>query len=253
MDIALSDLALDGGGAAAKWKKGHAARQKAKVAKQLRTEALMNKRRAAREARADFKKRYAKWLKGWKRKCAEARAAGRPKPGKKGRPWRVSLDNPQVVDMTGRVFGRLTVIRSAPLSLTMRTSQKCRVWVVKCSCGSPEGLVNGTSLRQGNVQSCGCLKRERIRKAAAAKRVGRQKLAAAPLSIRVAELRHRIFKKGRIVRRDTMLLDAVRQILIQDEVGKGIRRYSKEGRAMLVRPAGVPAARGHGHRNVAVH
>lgn len=159
MTLDLYDFG-DGGGKATKWQRQHAARKRQTLAKRHRMEAAQNKKRAAAEAKADFKKRYAKWLKAWKAKCAVAKAAGRPRPGKKGRPWRKSLENSQVVDMTGRVFGRLTVVRSAPLSMTMRTSQRCRVWVVKCSCGSPERYVNGTSLRQGNSRSCGCLLRE---------------------------------------------------------------------------------------------
>jgi hypothetical protein len=245
--------ALEGGAAATIWQRQHAARQRRKLQKLHRVEAKQNKLNLLREARADLKKRKAKWLAGWKRKAAAAKAAGLPIPSKMGAPWRLGTENSQVVDMTGWTFGRLTVIRSAPISLTMRTAQRCRVWVVKCSCGSPERMVNGTTLRQGNSKSCGCLVREHLRAAFARKRAEKQKLAHAPLSIRIAELRHRIFKKERIFRRDTMLLDSVRQLLIDDEVRAGVRRYSKTGRAMLVRPAGIPAARGHGHRMTTMH
>lgn len=243
----MDDLyALEGGGSATAWQRKHN-RRKAR-------EAALKARRALRaEAKEDLRRRKAKWLAKWKRKAIAAKAAGLPKPSRKGAPWRLGIQNPQVVDMTGWIFGRLTVIRSAPISLTMKTAQRCRVWIVKCSCGSPERLVNGTSLRQGNVKSCGCLVRERLKAAAAEKRTARQKLAAAPFSIQIAELRHRIFKKERIIRRDTRLLDAVRRILLEDEVRLGIRKFSKSGRAMLVRPAGVPAARGHGHRSPTVH
>lgn len=178
MDIGIYDLG-DGGGAATKWQRQHAARKRAAQAKKHRAEAAANKKRAAAEAKADFKKRYAKWHKAWKRKCAEAKAAGRKKPGKMGRPWRRTLDNPQVVDMVGRVFGHLTVIRSAPLSYTMRTAQSCRCWVVKCSCGSPERVLNGTYLRQGLKTCCGCTKAERM----AAKR--KLKPAPPPLSVKL--------------------------------------------------------------------
>lgn len=189
MTLELYDFG-DGGGDATKWRRKHDARRRAATAKKHRAEAAANKKREARDARADFKKRYAKWLKGWKRKCAAAKAAGRPKPRKLGQPWRVSSENFQVVDMVGRVYGRLTVIRSAPLSLTMRTSQRCRVCIVKCSCGSPERYVNGTSLRQGNSRSCGCMAREWGRKLGLAQRgTIKSKPLSEKLSIEAAKMR----------------------------------------------------------------
>lgn len=230
------ELALDGGSAATKWQKQHAARKRQKLQKQHRAEAKANKAKALREARADLKRRQAKWLAGWKRKDAAAKAAGLPRPNKNGRPWRIGLEHSQVIDMTGWTFGRLTVIRSAPISLTMRTSQRCRVWVVKCSCGSPEYLVNGTSLRQGNSKSCGCLHRERLAKMHKEKRRRRAALLTAPLSIQIAELRHRVIGGKRIARRYSKLLGAVRAIIVQEELRQGIRR-SWRGRALLSRAA----------------
>jgi hypothetical protein len=234
-------LALDGGGAATKWQRQHAARQRAKLAKQHRAEARAAKQAASREAKADLRKRKAKWLAGWKRKAAAAKAAGLPKPSKKGSPWRTGLEHSQVVDMTGKTFGRLTVIRSAPISLTMRTSQRCRVWVVKCSCGSREKMVNGTSLRQGNVKSCGCLHVERLRATKGKKKsrtILREKLEAAPLTIQLNELRRRILA-GKVTNHDAKLLTKLRPILIEEEVRIGVRRRYGSGRPMLLKSAGV--------------
>jgi len=140
--------------------------------------------------------------------------------------------------MTGWTFDRLTVIRSASVSLTARTSQRCRVWVVKCSCGSPERMVNGTSLRQGNSRSCGCLVREAMRANGARRRERRERLEAAPLSVRIDELRHRIVTKRRIIRADAKLLYLARELVIQDELRTGVRRIFN-GRPRLSKPAGV--------------
>lgn len=181
MNLGLYDFG-DGGGVATKWQRQHAARKRAEAAKRHRAEAAANKKKVRAEARADLKKRLKKWRKGHLAKCAAAKAAGLPKPGTQGKPWRMGLENSQVIDMTGWTFGRLTVIRSAPISLTMRTAQRCRCWIVKCSCGSPERIVNGTSLRQGNSNSCGCLLREWATKLG---RAQRGKIKSHPLSVKL--------------------------------------------------------------------
>jgi hypothetical protein len=161
VNLGLYDFG-DGGAVATRWQRRHAARKRQDQKKKHRLEAAANKKRELREQRADLKKRRAKWLAGWKRKAAAAKAAGLPKPSKMGIPWRLGLEQSQTIDMTGWVFGRLTVIRSAPISLTARTAQRCRCWVVKCSCGSPERTINGTYLRQGVKRCCGCTKRDRM-------------------------------------------------------------------------------------------
>ena len=61
------------------------------------------------------------------------------------------------LDLTGLVFGRLTVQRRAP-----RTDRRPR-WVCRCSCGG-EAIVLSQSLRSGETVSCGCYKRERATK-----------------------------------------------------------------------------------------
>ena len=58
------------------------------------------------------------------------------------------------VDLTGMVFGRLTV-----LGLYGRTSNGKKNWLCKCSCGS-ECVISGNNLVQGASKSCGCYRRD---------------------------------------------------------------------------------------------
>ena len=62
------------------------------------------------------------------------------------------------LDLTGKVFGRLTVLRRAPNDTLRGNAQ----WVVRCSCeDQTEFVVSGSSLTSGNTKSCGCLQKER--------------------------------------------------------------------------------------------
>lgn len=63
------------------------------------------------------------------------------------------------VEMIGRVFGRLTVLRQSGV-----TSYGNKRYAVRCSCGVVKN-VNGKNLRQGMTRSCGCLRVELRRKA----------------------------------------------------------------------------------------
>lgn len=59
------------------------------------------------------------------------------------------------IDLTGKKFGRLTVIK--------RTSDNKRgkaQWICKCDCGKTTHPILGTSLTRGHTQSCGCLRTE---------------------------------------------------------------------------------------------
>lgn len=56
--------------------------------------------------------------------------------------------HPQVPDLTGQKFGRLTVVE--------RTVGKPRKWRCLCECGA-EVLTTTSRLRAGVTQSCGCL------------------------------------------------------------------------------------------------
>lgn len=57
------------------------------------------------------------------------------------------------IDLTGQVFGRLTVLRQA-----LKEKGKHTKWVCQCSCEKGTiKIVDGSALRSGHTQSCGCL------------------------------------------------------------------------------------------------
>jgi hypothetical protein len=59
----------------------------------------------------------------------------------------------KLIDLTGKVFGRLTVLRRAP-----RTYQT--MWACACSCGTLVDAVSGINLKSGHTTSCGCAREE---------------------------------------------------------------------------------------------
>ena len=56
------------------------------------------------------------------------------------------------LDMTGKVFGRLTVKAYGG----SRGSAKHAAWYCDCTCGTTDVIVRGAYLRQGRIVSCGC-------------------------------------------------------------------------------------------------
>ena len=62
------------------------------------------------------------------------------------------------VDLTGQVFGRLTVIERVDLP-----TKSYAVWLCKCSCGRVK-KVRSCHLRNGVIVSCGCYHKEKISK-----------------------------------------------------------------------------------------
>lgn len=62
------------------------------------------------------------------------------------------LANKSKLDLVGKRFGLLTVIKSAPY----RSKQKTQVWECKCDCGNI-CYVTSNHLTQNNTKSCGCL------------------------------------------------------------------------------------------------
>lgn len=63
-------------------------------------------------------------------------------------------------DLTGRVFGRLTVLEQVEDYVTPKGNRYNR-WLCECSCEEHNLIeVNGGSLKSGNTSSCGCLERE---------------------------------------------------------------------------------------------
>lgn len=66
----------------------------------------------------------------------------------------------KLIDLTGKRFGRLTVVKRADDYVTPNGQHRPR-WMCKCDCGN-EAVVWGMSLRNKTTQSCGCLHRERF-------------------------------------------------------------------------------------------
>lgn len=64
-------------------------------------------------------------------------------------------------NMTGLKFGRLTVLEEA--NKPKRATDPYVWWKCLCECGGSVEL-RGSSLRFGNTQSCGCLKKETLSK-----------------------------------------------------------------------------------------
>ena len=65
-----------------------------------------------------------------------------------------------VNDLTGQVFGKLTVIERAPDRI-VPSGQHKSMWWCKCSCGNPElKSVDAYSLTHHRTESCGCIQKE---------------------------------------------------------------------------------------------
>ena len=63
----------------------------------------------------------------------------------------------RILDLTGQKFGRLTALNIT----TERDSQGLVLWECQCDCGN-KIKVAGSYLKRGRVQSCGCLKKEKL-------------------------------------------------------------------------------------------
>lgn len=61
-------------------------------------------------------------------------------------------------DLTGQVFGRLTVIE---FSHKNKHGNLC--WLCKCECGNTK-IITASALKGGLTKSCGCLRKEIVRK-----------------------------------------------------------------------------------------
>ena len=61
------------------------------------------------------------------------------------------------IDLTGRRYGRLTVIERA-----CREDKRRVYWVCRCDCGN-YSFVSGDDLKSGNTKSCGCLNSEKLK------------------------------------------------------------------------------------------
>lgn len=63
------------------------------------------------------------------------------------------------IDLTGRTFGRLTVIGRSAQDYISPGGQRRIKWDAQCECGRQKAIV-GTTLRQGRATSCGCYQAE---------------------------------------------------------------------------------------------
>lgn len=66
----------------------------------------------------------------------------------------------KLIDITGNKYGRLTVIGRD----TERKTNSGSYWLCQCECGNIKS-VKSSSLRRGEIESCGCLRNEKVRKA----------------------------------------------------------------------------------------
>ena len=63
-------------------------------------------------------------------------------------------------DLTGKTFGRLTVIKRAPDRI-VPSGQHKTMWWCKCDCGNPNLIaVDAYSLTHHRTKSCGCIQKE---------------------------------------------------------------------------------------------
>ena len=60
--------------------------------------------------------------------------------------------SPNLQNLVGQTFGRLTVVR-------LLSTKPCTRWICKCSCGEVKAIAAG-NLRSGATSSCGCWGRE---------------------------------------------------------------------------------------------
>jgi len=75
----------------------------------------------------------------------------------------------KALDLTGQVFGRLTVIKKASNTLSGRTRWEC-----ECECGKKCTPWTQT-LRDGSCTSCGCYNRERVNEATSSHKMTRSR------------------------------------------------------------------------------
>ena len=65
-------------------------------------------------------------------------------------------------DLTGQRFGKLTVLKRADDYISP-SGHKTTRWLCKCDCGNQK-IINSGSLKKGDSTSCGCVRRDKMRK-----------------------------------------------------------------------------------------
>ena len=63
-------------------------------------------------------------------------------------------------DLTGKIFGKLTVIKLDHIQKSLNSKRSKSYWLCKCECGNMK-VVRSDSLTTGNTKSCGCLNKDR--------------------------------------------------------------------------------------------
>lgn len=69
---------------------------------------------------------------------------------------------PKLIDLTGRIFGRLTVLSRADDYILPNGKPRVQ-YLCQCFCGK-KVVVSSQNLRQGTAHSCGCLRAENFKK-----------------------------------------------------------------------------------------
>ena len=77
------------------------------------------------------------------------------------------------MDLTGKMFGRLTVIKEGDRKI-QPNGKKRRTWLCHCQCGK-EAVVLQENLTRGITRSCGCLKSDMLRERRGEKRVSAER------------------------------------------------------------------------------
>lgn len=76
----------------------------------------------------------------------------------------------KVIDLTGQVFGNLTVLERAP-----NNANGSAMWKCQCNCKDKNIIIaRGADLRRGHTKSCGCYQRQRTREASMIDIAGKQ-------------------------------------------------------------------------------
>lgn len=68
----------------------------------------------------------------------------------------------KIIDLTGKRFGRLTVLQLVPKEIKHDTTRQS-FWLCQCDCGNKH-IAGSKSLRNGDTPSCGCITKERLTK-----------------------------------------------------------------------------------------
>jgi hypothetical protein len=83
--------------------------------------------------------------------------------------------SPFRIDLTGKVFGKLTVVEYSHTKTIEGTTYA--YWQCKCTCGN-KSIIQGSSLKCGATKSCGCAKLDGLRQHARSRTAEQQRALA---------------------------------------------------------------------------